>query len=616
VRVRRPDRAGRTGRAGRAGADVRVDPAPAVRSRPGRRVPPLRDRVTPVVTLVLVSLALASLAPGTAFAQGRPVVVRYAAPVAGAVLQGFDPPDTTFGAGHRGVDLAAVAGDVVGAAADGRVVFAGSVAGDVWVSIAHADGVTTSYGPMADLRVRAGQDLARAETLGRLAAGGHGTGRRDAGLHWGARIGGRYIDPMDLLDGGVPRPSLIGVGGWRGTSHAVTPYEPWEGGRWWGLRTAGSPAADRPGFVHAPNPNHLVSLGGFGTDHHAEMLDATHLGYDLRSVTAFSYAGRHDDPGAPADPRRDQLAYTSADTWGDPRASAAVLAEQLRAQAIREPGRAVDLIGHSQGGLVAMWYLLEHHDPYDRTLPPIGNVITVASPLDGSDAATVANELAGAALLGPAVTFAQERGWLWGNRLRADAPAVGAMAVGSASLWDLAVAWEEALEAGTAGPLATGTRVLNLGGSRDTVVSSARTRQPDTFQHRGTPGDLGLALDADDLAGRRSGMGGPSGPTAEIDGEQVVDHRVLPGGHASMLTTEAIREVTWRFLAGEEVVDSPGRLSRVVGGEIAETVGIGAELYNLIGPLKLFRNPDRIVPLGPAETGPAERGSGEWGPGE
>jgi hypothetical protein len=550
------------------------------------------------VLAVLSALTLLGVvAAPPAFGADRPIVVRYAAPVPGAVLQGFDPPASTYGAGHRGVDLAAQPGDAVGAAADGRVTFAGSVAGDIWVSIVHDDGVTTSYGPMADLRVRLGEDLAGSQVLGRLAVGGHGPERSDAGLHWGARIGGRYIDPLGLLEAGVPRPSLIGVGGWTGTAHAVTPYAPWEGARWVGLGTSGSPVADRAGFAFAPNPNHLVIVGGLATDSGSQVLDPDHLGYDLRSVTNLSYAGRHDGAGDPADPRRDQHPYTAADTWDGPREAAAVLADQLRAQAQREPGRAVDLVGHSMGGVAILWYLLEHHDPYDLTLPPIGNIVTIASPLDGSDAATVAREVRAAPIVGEIIRFGQDRGWWAGDRLPLDAPAIGEMARRTESSWELAVAWERALEQGTAGPLATGTRVLNIGGSRDAVVSSARTRQPDTFQHDAMPPGMGWDFETGEFGDFPAGVGRPGGATAEIDGQRVVDHRVLPGGHRSMLATEALREVTWRFLAGEEVVDSPGRFSRGVGGEIADAVGLGTEIYSLIGPLKLLRSPDRHIPL-------------------
>jgi hypothetical protein len=65
-----------------------------------------------------------------------------------------------------------------------------------------------------------------------------------------------------------------------------------------------------------------------------------------------------------------------------------------------------------------------------------------------------------------------------------------------------------------------------------------------------------------------------------------------------VLETEALREVTWRFLAGQEVIDSPGHLSRVVGGDLAATAGQGAEIYSLYGPLrKVGRNLDRLRPL-------------------
>jgi pimeloyl-ACP methyl ester carboxylesterase len=544
--------------------------------------------------LVFVLAATAALAaPGVT----RPGVVRYATPVPGAVIQAFDAPASAFGAGHRGVDLAAAAMEGVRAAGDGRVSFSGAVAGQAWVSIEHADGVTTSYGPLTGVLVRAGEEVARAQVIGRLAPEGHGHERLDTGLHWGARVEAGYIDPLGLLDRGLPRPSLIGAGTWKATDPTVFPYEPWSGGRLWGLGTSGSPAASRPGFSYAPNPNHLVLLAGFGTTSEDRVLDPTHLGYDLRSVTNFSYAGRHDGDGAADDPRRDQLPYGSADTWEGPRHAAALLADQLREQARREPGRAVDLVGHSMGGIVILHYLLEHHDAYDITLPPIGHVVTVASPIDGSDAATIGGVIDDTLLVGPVIGFLQERGLLFADH-RLAAPAVGELAVGSEMLWELAVAWEQAIDDGTAGALATGTRVLNIGGSRDLVVSSARTRQPATFTLDGAAYDVGVGSKTGQPGEFSIEVAGPRGPTAEIDGQQMVDHRVLPGGHSSVLETEALREVTWRFLAGQEVIDSPGHLSRVVGGDLAAAAGQGAEIYSLYGPLrKVGRNLDRLRPL-------------------
>lgn len=541
------------------------------------------------------SVALADLPPPPA--HGLPTTVRYVAPVPGPVLRGFEPPPTATAAGHRGVDLAASPGAPVAAAAGGRVVFAGAVAETTWVTIVHADGIVTSYGPMDMLRVRAGDRVLVGEVLGVLAASGHGHHGRDRGLHWGARVAGVYIDPLRLL-GGVPRPSLVAAGGWRASHHQVRPYEPWPGGRLAGALTSPSPVADRPGFSVAPNPNHLVLVPGLGSSSRSELLDAGHLGYDPESVTRFSYAGRHDGPGAASDPRRDQLPQSPADTWAGTGPAAARLAEQLRAQARREPGRPVDLIGHSMGGVVILRYLIEHHDPYDRTLPQIGHIVTVASPLHGSDLASIGRTVRATPLAGEVVGRLQRGGRLGGDRLPLDARAVEELAVGSRTMWDLAEGWELALERGTAGPLATGTRVLTIGGSTDLTVSAARAQQPDTFAHDGMPADLGLRPGADGVRRLPPGSGRPSGPTADIDGQRVVDHRVLPGGHQQVLRTEAMRQVAWRFLAGEELVASPGHVSRLVGGELADTARLGAELISIHSSVRqVLRAAGRAIPL-------------------
>lgn len=559
-----------------------------------RRLPAANRLVLPVL-LAVWSLTAAPLSPA-ALAEDAPVPlpltpavvadphvpgwapdlglrVRYQLPADGRVLRGFAPPRTAFGPGHRGVDLELAAGAPVRSAAAGRVAFAGAVAGMRWVSIAHPDGHLTSYGPLAGLRVQVGQHVERGEVMATLDAGGHGAGGRDRGLHWGARdAGNAYIDPLTLLGADLRRPSLVGAAGWEGSDHVVRPYDPWEGGRAGGYLVAGSPTADRPGFAVPPNPNHLILVAGLGSSSTSTVLDTGHLGYPTVSVTHLSYAGRRDDPGVPEDPHRDQLPYGPTDTWEGPGPAAAHLAAQLRAQAAREPGRAVDLVGHSMGGLVILEYLLTHHDPYDPSLPPIGHIVTLGSPLRGSDVATAADALAGELMVGTLIENLRGYGGPDGERLSLHTPAVGQLAVGSRELRDLARRWDEALAAGTAGPFATGTRVLNVGGARDLVVSPRRSRQP---------ADLALAPGAEGIA--------------ELDGERVVDHRVVPGGHSSMLTTEAVHELTWRFLAGEDVVASPGHLARIVGGEVTESAAISVQMFaiwsTVTGPFSRARVP-------------------------
>jgi hypothetical protein len=125
--------------------------------------------------------------------------VRYRAPVPGpiVVVRRFEAPPLPYAAGHRGVDLAAPPEQVVLTAARGRVSFAGPVAGRGVVVIAHADGIRTEYEPLRPL-VSAGSLVAAGQPIG-LLRGQHDRCPPARCLHWGARRGGVYLDPMLLL---------------------------------------------------------------------------------------------------------------------------------------------------------------------------------------------------------------------------------------------------------------------------------------------------------------------------------------------------------------------------------------------------------------------------------
>lgn len=116
---------------------------------------------------------------------------RVAWPVTGRVIAGFEPPDSPYGAGHRGVKLEAPAGAPVAAAMPGRVSFAGDVAGTGWVTVAHGGGLDTTYGPV-DAAVQPGTAVEPGEILGHLSA-------EATSLHWGARVDGDYVDPLSLF---------------------------------------------------------------------------------------------------------------------------------------------------------------------------------------------------------------------------------------------------------------------------------------------------------------------------------------------------------------------------------------------------------------------------------
>ena len=139
-------------------------------------------------------------APPRSLGGGGPVGVHvpvvYSAPLRPLrVVRAFRAPLTRYGPGHRGVDLAAVSTALVHSAAAGVVTFAGTVAGRGVVVVAHADGVRTEYEPLRVL-VHRGDSVTSTSALGRVREVHAACG--DC-LHWGARLGGEYFDPLSLL---------------------------------------------------------------------------------------------------------------------------------------------------------------------------------------------------------------------------------------------------------------------------------------------------------------------------------------------------------------------------------------------------------------------------------
>ena len=160
-------------------------------------VPRVSAAASPVATL-----AAGRVAPSaTLWSQGAtpldPAYHTYSWPVIGPIINGYRAPGTPYGKGHRGIDIGAAIGTDVKAAAPGVVAFAGSVAGALWVSIDHPDGVRTSYGYLSSIAVAKGDLVARGEVI--AASGAGHPGSQIPHLHFGARFGGEYIDPMLLL---------------------------------------------------------------------------------------------------------------------------------------------------------------------------------------------------------------------------------------------------------------------------------------------------------------------------------------------------------------------------------------------------------------------------------
>jgi murein DD-endopeptidase MepM/ murein hydrolase activator NlpD len=160
-------------------------------------------------------LALVVVLPGPSPAGAAPDapdgrVALWTAPLPEPLTVGrpFEAPAHAYGPGHRGVDLVGAPGDPVRAAGHGVVVFAGMVAGRPVVSIDHPSGLRTTYEPV-DPSVGAGQAVVRGSPIGTLLAG-HAACAAEACLHWGARRGEAYLDPLTLLR--PPRIRLLPLG--------------------------------------------------------------------------------------------------------------------------------------------------------------------------------------------------------------------------------------------------------------------------------------------------------------------------------------------------------------------------------------------------------------------
>ncbi|MBV9821900.1 MAG: M23 family metallopeptidase [Actinobacteria bacterium] len=148
---------------------------------------------------VLVTAGPAVVTAGPASAAGAGSAgTDYRAPVDSVrVLTPFSPPPDRYGPGHLGVDLAAPSGQAVLAAGDGVVRFAGQVAGRGVVVVLHPDGISTEYEPLK-AGVTAGQQVRAGQRIGTVAASHRGCAPASC-LHWGARRGENYLDPLSLL---------------------------------------------------------------------------------------------------------------------------------------------------------------------------------------------------------------------------------------------------------------------------------------------------------------------------------------------------------------------------------------------------------------------------------
>jgi hypothetical protein len=452
-------------------------------------VPPRREAL--VCLLVCLAASPLLVGRGTSAAAAAPPEPGgcgvWMPPVDGPVVRAFQAPAFAYGPGHRGIDFAAASGTPVRASGDGVVAFAGSVAGSLHVVVAHDGNLRSTYAFLAGISVHAGDRVARGQVV--ATAGATGPEHETGGLHFGVRLGDRYVDPQrlfaacdltqlvrlipadevpaepwdarrmasgSLTSGGSGVRSVAGdlagalgdaagaavdiarsgwdamsgaVGAATGGARAVASVGARIGrglvgvataavghtpagivasvaadiaagtADWWRHRqecSDGASATDGSGG----SGHLLMAVGGLdtaGAPHEPTFgLDTRALGYRDGEVQYFSYA-------------REGGAYRAPQTHGDLQRAGLGLAEQLKQAQREHPGREVDLIAHSQGGVVVDVFLQDYYDAGDPAYPPLGTVVTLSSPHEGAPLATAAADWRASPVGRALVEAAEER---------------------------------------------------------------------------------------------------------------------------------------------------------------------------------------------------------------
>ena len=98
---------------------------------------------------------------------------------------------------HNGTDFRADAGTPVKASNSGIVRLAKNLfySGDI-VIVDHGMGIFTNYAHLSKIQVIEGQHIARGDPIGLTGSSGRASGPH---LHWGVKVNGVYVDPLQFL---------------------------------------------------------------------------------------------------------------------------------------------------------------------------------------------------------------------------------------------------------------------------------------------------------------------------------------------------------------------------------------------------------------------------------
>lgn len=198
-----------------------------------------------------------------------------------------------------------------------------------------------------------------------------------------------------------------------------------------------------------PNENIVVAVAGIGSWTMGKdgaprdgasiyQLDFETLGYPEDRIFHYSYRGLEDRGGR--GPYRLHAPYTKEDTYKSIEESAALLDEQLREIHRRYPDKKIDLVAHSQGGLVAEVYVERFHRKANPLQPQIGSLLTMGTPHKGADLASLDKALR-RSFGGKRALAGLTKGAAWLGMPPPSAPATRQMAENSDFMYKVNAEW-------------------------------------------------------------------------------------------------------------------------------------------------------------------------------
>ncbi|MGH2788089.1 MAG: peptidoglycan DD-metalloendopeptidase family protein [Actinomycetota bacterium] len=394
-------------------------------------------------------------------------------PVDAGIARPFEAPVSGWGAGHRGIDYLVAAGTSVRAAGTGEVTFAGKVGGAYAVAIDHGNGLKTTYSRLAEAFVVEGQAVGRGQWIGETdrAHPAHASG-----LHFGVVFEGDYADPADFLGSGDVTEAIHLVA--TDDSDISNGFEMAFARLGMRMRPCRTASGSVPRV--APNDNVAVVIAGIssrseGGGDSPFLSFAEKLGYEESNIYRFSYRSLNGPRG--------HEPYSRADTGRSLLVGARRLGRLLTLIAAEKPGADVDILAHSQGGIIARAYLSGAARGWDDDVARVEHLVTLATPHAGARIAHLADDLREESLTGGLVVEAAS---LWarhgGPLPDPDGPAARELKTDSDLIRWLAT--EDVMY---------GTRVLALAVPDDLIVTANRAAMPGAL-NRVVPPE-GLSVD-------------------------------------------------------------------------------------------------------------------------